>query len=191
MLRHRPVKPEQLESLLAEMNWNVHDTYFCATFVFNLTAANLEKNSVVKIGISNSFSNFNTVYYYYRQTLAAIEQGRENAVRPPRCCYFDDYILDSILRNTFKDMIPEALYPEGFLSMERHDKIKGTNYVGTLEAFLERNMNVAETIKKIYMHRNTLLYRIEKIKELLGMDLDDPDTRLLLRIILKIRKREL
>jgi DNA-binding PucR family transcriptional regulator len=39
------------------------------------------------------------------------------------------------------------------------------------------------------MHRNTFLYRIGRIKELLGMDLDDPDTRLLLRIILKLRKQ--
>jgi phage FluMu protein gp41 len=171
-----------------------------AVFVFNLTAPGVEKsavvktvlsalkNSAVKIGVSNSFSNFNTVYYYYRQTLAALEQGREKAPSR-RCYYFDDYILDSILRNSHKDMVPEALYPEGFLALERHDRLKGTNYADTLEAFLERNMNIADTIKKIYMHRNTFLYRIGRIKELLDMDLDDPDTRLLLRIILKLRKK--
>jgi purine catabolism regulator len=86
-------------------------------------------------------------------------------------------------------MIPEALYPEGFLALERHDKAKGTNYVDTLETFLDCNMNIADTIKKIYMHRNTFLYRIDRIKELLGMDLDNGATRLLLWIILKLRKR--
>jgi hypothetical protein len=236
MIGHRPVKPEQLGAALGEMNWNVYDTYFCATmesevggdkhsamtalslkvsgvtgtecyvikknaaiFVFNLTASGLEKsavvktvlsalkNSKVKIGISNSFSNFNHMYYYYRQTLAAIEQGMEQDPSRRRW-YFDDYILDSILQNSHRDMVVEALYPEGFLALERRDKLKGTNYVDTLRAFLECNMNIADTIKKIYMHRNTFLYRIGRIKELLGMDLDDPDVRLLLRIILKLRK---
>jgi hypothetical protein len=236
MTGHRPVKPEQLDAVLAEMNWTIYDTYFCvtmesetdgdnhsamtalslklsgitgtecyliqkntATFVFNLTASGLEKsavvktllsalkNSKVKTGISNSFNNFNNMYFYYRQALAAIEQGMEKA--PSRLCwYFDDYILDSILENSHRDMVVEALYPEGFLALERQDRLKGTNYVDTLGAFLECNMNIAETIRKIYMHRNTFLYRIGRIKELLGMDLDDPDTRLLLRIILKLRK---
>jgi sugar diacid utilization regulator len=239
MTKHRPVKPEQLGALLAEMNWNIYDTYFCATvesqikgdnhsaittlslilsgatgaecyfvqentaiFVFNLTEdsgekesvvetiLSIAKNSSVKIGVSNSFNNFNNLYYYYRQTMSAIEQGRKKEPSRQRY-YFDDYILDIILRNSCRDMLPEALYPEGFLALERHDKLKGSNYVDTLQAFLECNMNIAETIKKIYVHRNTFLYRIEKIKELLGMDLDDPDTRLLLRIILKMRKRGL
>jgi hypothetical protein len=237
MIGHKPVNPEQLGATLAEMNWNVSDTYFCAAvesktngdnhsamtalsltlsgatgtecyliqkntaiFVFNLTASGVEKsavaktalsalkNSAVKIGFSNSFNNFNNIYYYYRQTLIAIEQGREKAPSR-RCYYFDDYILDSILQNSHNDMAPGALCPEGFLELERHDRLKGTAYVDTLEAFLECNMNIAETIKKIYMHRNTFLYRIGRIKELLGMDLSDPDTRLLLRIILKLRKR--
>jgi DNA-binding PucR family transcriptional regulator len=171
-----------------------------AIFIFNLTAGGLEKsavvktilsalkNSKVKTGVSNSFSNFNNMYYYYRQALAAIEQGMEKDPSR-RCWYFDDYILDSILQNSHRDMVVEALYPEGFLALEQHDGLKGTNYVDTLMAFLECNMNIAETIKKIYMHRNTFLYRIGRIKELLDMDLDDPDTRLLLRIILKLRKQ--
>jgi hypothetical protein len=170
-----------------------------AIFIFNLTASGLEKsavvktvlsalkNSRVKTGISNSFGNFNNIYYYYRQALAAIEQGMEKDPSR-RSWYFDDYILDSILQNSHRDMVVEALYPEGFLALERQDRLKGTNYVDTLGAFLECNMNIAETIKKIYMHRNTFLYRIGRIKELLGMDLDDPDARLLLRIILKLRK---
>jgi hypothetical protein len=171
-----------------------------AVFIFNLKEGNNQKaaviktilsvlkNSAVKIGISNSFNDFNNLYYYYRQTMAAIEQGKEKA--PSRqCYYFDDYILDSILQNSRKDMVPEALYPEGFLALERQDKLRGTNYVDTLEAFLESNMNIAETIKKIYMHRNTFLYRIGRIKEIMDMSLDDPDTRLLLRIILKLRRR--
>jgi sugar diacid utilization regulator len=172
-----------------------------ALFIFNLTKGNCAKsavvkalvsvlkNSAIKIGVSNSFGNFNNVYYYYRQTLDAIEQGKKKA--PSRLCYyFDDYILDSILRNSHRDMAPEALYPEGLLALERHDKLRGTNYVDTLEAFLDCNMNIADTIKKIHVHRNTFLYRIGRIKELLGMDIDDEDTGLLLRIILKIRKRE-
>jgi sugar diacid utilization regulator len=233
LTKHKPVNSEQLDTALAEMNWNVNDTYFCVTmesetneqnyssmtalalrisalmssecyliqknsvfFVFNLTADKTDKtylvktivfalkNSAVKTGVSNLFSDFNDVYYYYRQTLSALEQGRKKAPGS-KCYYFDDYILDAIIQKSYRDTIPEALYPEGFLRILRYDNLKGTNYVDTLKAFLESNMNIAETIKKVYMHRNTFLYRIDKIKEILGMDLDNADTRLLLRIIMK------
>jgi carbohydrate diacid regulator len=43
-------------------------------------------------------------------------------------------------------------------------------FLETLQAFFDNNMNITDTAKKIYVHRNTLLYRLEKIKQYTGLD---------------------
>ena len=47
----------------------------------------------------------------------------------------------------------------------------------TLGAFLSTNFNYKLTAEKLYVHTNTVRYRIEKIEQVLGIDLDDPDNR--------------
>ena len=41
----------------------------------------------------------------------------------------------------------------------------------TINKFFENNLNVSETSRKLYVHRNTLVYRLEKIKKITGLDL--------------------
>ena len=41
----------------------------------------------------------------------------------------------------------------------------------TINKFFENNLNVSETSRKLFVHRNTLVYRLEKIKKLTGLDL--------------------
>ena len=43
--------------------------------------------------------------------------------------------------------------------------------LGTAEKFLENNLNVSETARKLYMHRNTLTYRLDKIQRATGLDI--------------------
>ena len=60
-------------------------------------------------------------------------------------------------------------------------------FLETLQAFFENNMNVTDTAKKIYVHRNTLLYRLEKIKKYTGLDPQKFDHALQLYIALKLK----
>ena len=43
--------------------------------------------------------------------------------------------------------------------------------VNTAEEFLERSLNVSETSRTLYMHRNTLMYRLDKIERVTGLNL--------------------
>ncbi|MDE6001111.1 MAG: helix-turn-helix domain-containing protein [Clostridia bacterium] len=43
--------------------------------------------------------------------------------------------------------------------------------MATIESFLENGMNISETSRKLYMHRNTLMYRLNKIRSVTGLDL--------------------
>ncbi|MFZ4452646.1 PucR family transcriptional regulator [Salibacterium aidingense] len=57
----------------------------------------------------------------------------------------------------------------------------------TLSIYLETHCHISETAKRLYVHRNTVIYRLEKIEELLGQNLKDPDTTLRLRLALRIQ----
>ncbi|WP_209123643.1 PucR family transcriptional regulator [Alkalihalobacillus sp. BA299] len=60
--------------------------------------------------------------------------------------------------------------------------------IQTLDIFLEENGNHSKTSERIYIHRRTLKYRLNKIESILNINLDDSDTRFLLYLLLKIRK---
>lgn len=68
------------------------------------------------------------------------------------------------------------------LAYERADK---SNLVDTLRTYLARNGNVAQAAKDLFIHRNTLMYRLERIQQVAGLELDDAETRLRLQLALK------
>ncbi len=85
------------------------------------------------------------------------------------------------------DFYHEALGPL-LASNSRSD----STLIETLENFFQCNGNLSETARAMHLHRNSLLYRLERIESLLGHSLEDPEFRLNLQIALKIhhlRKR--
>ena len=58
----------------------------------------------------------------------------------------------------------------------------------TINKFFENNLNVSETSRKLFVHRNTLVYRLEKIKKLTGLDLRQFDHAIVIKVALMVRK---
>lgn len=58
--------------------------------------------------------------------------------------------------------------------------------VDTLNLYFENNGNIAETAKQLFVHRNTVIYRLQKCEDILGENLKDPDVAFKLRIALLI-----
>ena len=72
--------------------------------------------------------------------------------------------------------------------LEISDSTRRSEFVRTLDAFLRAGGNHMRAARALNVHRNTLIYRLERIQELLGgTDLEDPETRLNLQLALKIR----
>jgi purine catabolism regulator len=65
------------------------------------------------------------------------------------------------------------------------DKRHGDTLIETLEAYFACNGNGARAAESLHLHRNSLLYRLNQAKELLGQDLDDPELRLALQLAIK------
>lgn len=68
-----------------------------------------------------------------------------------------------------------------------YDRQKQTDLVATLDAYLAARNSPSETAARLHLHRNTVLYRLRRIRELLGRDPDDPEQRLSLQLALRAR----
>lgn len=58
----------------------------------------------------------------------------------------------------------------------------------TIQRFFENNLNVSETSRRLFVHRNTLVYRLEKIKKLTGLDLREFEDAIVFKVALMVRK---
>lgn len=58
----------------------------------------------------------------------------------------------------------------------------------TINKFFENNLNVSETSRKLFVHRNTLVYRLEKIKKLTGLDLREFDHAIIFKVALMVKR---
>jgi purine catabolism regulator len=121
----------------------------------------------------------------YQEAMATQRIAAQWKVYQP--LYFADlgvYRLLSLLLET-----PElrSFYRET-LGELAHEKYVNDEFVNTLEAFFEEHGNLSQTAAKLHVHRNTLLYRMERIEQIGGFDLDNPETRLAVYLALKIKR---
>ncbi|WP_369704988.1 PucR family transcriptional regulator [Clostridium moutaii] len=66
-----------------------------------------------------------------------------------------------------------------------YDKLNNTELIKTLEIYFECNGNMKKMSKQMFMHYNTIIYRLQKIKDIIGMDIENADNRLNLEIAMK------
>lgn len=71
---------------------------------------------------------------------------------------------------------------EGIRRLAEYDRLHHTDLVRTLEVFFARKGNVRKVSESLYTHYNTVLYRLQRIEQITGMSLEDPDHRLYLQL---------
>lgn len=67
-----------------------------------------------------------------------------------------------------------------------YDTQHRSSLVQTIDAYFDHHGNISQTAESLFIHRNTLLYRLERIKELTGQDLEQANMRLALQLALKL-----
>lgn len=78
------------------------------------------------------------------------------------------------------------LFDENLLKLKIYDDKNSTVLVKTLIAYLKENRNLGKTAEKLYIHRNTIKYRIKRIQEILDCDLKDDETVFNIKLCIKI-----
>ena len=127
-------------------------------------------------GLGNSFTNILEVKEYYMQALRSIELGVLKDASPNLFLYKDNYMnhLAGVFRQ--KESF-DAFCNTKLKILFECDKKNNTSYADTLYAYLVCERNIAATAQKLYMHRNTLVYRLKKISDLVSIDYDDFNER--------------
>jgi purine catabolism regulator len=142
-------------------------------------------NAHLAIGVGRPAENLAQWRTSYQEAIAAQRVAQQWRVNQP--LYFADlgvYRLLSLLLET-----PElrSFYRETL--GELADESQGNeDFILTLETFFEEHGNLSQTANRLHVHRNTLLYRMERIGQLGGFDLENPETRLAVHLALKIRR---
>jgi hypothetical protein len=144
----------------------------------------LEMNNL-SAGISNVFTNALDSPKYYNHAFTAAELGEK--IHKGKIIYkYSDYAIYHLLEIcSLNGDIQDFCHPAVFSLMD-YDKKKNTNLLVTLSQYLLYVENPTQASENLHIHRNTLFYRIDKIKQLTGINLNDGDERLKLQLSLKI-----
>lgn len=86
------------------------------------------------------------------------------------------------LPTTLCEMFLDEVFKKGSIESLDHETLF------TIQRFFENNLNVSETSRKLFVHRNTLVYRLEKIKKLTGLDLREFDHAIVFKVALMVKK---
>lgn len=143
-------------------------------------------NMEVKIGVGRVYEGLDNVNKSFSDAVKTIRTGK--AIIDKEIITFDELGIFKILCQDFLTEELEDFYNTTLKPLVDYDGKKSTELVKTLEAYFEHNGNLTRMSENLYTHYNTILYRINRINEITGMDLDDPNDRLNLEIALKIRE---
>ena len=84
-----------------------------------------------------------------------------------------------------------ALEPFGALisPLQEHDRARGSDLVRTLKTYFVTGTNASEAADRLFLHRNSMIYRLERIQNLTGLDLKDNRVALALQLGLLASER--
>lgn len=92
--------------------------------------------------------------------------------------YYDDLGIYKLLVEERDYEVLKEFYNEVLLPIENYDAETGSTYSKTLKEYLESNGNVQVVARKMFVHRNTINYQINKINKITGLDLSDLEVKL-------------
>lgn len=129
-------------------------------------------------------SQINESFHQAQETLR-LGEGRR-AAGFPRVFHFNEFIVQHLLLNNVSQIELRKFFYQALGELHEYDHEQQAALIETLDCLIDHQLNIAETSRALYIHRNTLLYRIEKIESLLQIDLKDAEELLKLQLALKI-----
>ena len=141
-------------------------------------------NLKATIGISSVVDNLRDLARAYKEARIAFEVGKVFDIEKTVISYENLGIGRLIyqLPTTLCEMFLSEVFKKGSLeSLDRETLM-------TVQSFFENNLTVSETSRKLFVHRNTLVYRLEKIRKLSGLDLREFDHAVTFKVALMVKK---
>ncbi|UWG96352.1 helix-turn-helix domain-containing protein [Dehalobacter sp. DCM] len=146
----------------------------------NWLANELNKKSLI-CGISNISDNILNIQAQYRQAKSALNIGFK--LHPDQdVFYYSNYSLYDWIEICSQQVNIREIYHPVVNQIMEYDSLHHTEFAQTLNIYLKNNCNQHQSARELNLHRNTLQYRLKKINELMGNDLDNIVTDLHVRL---------
>jgi len=153
--------------LLAESN---KDNYFSNKTIESFTSF-LNKEGLL-VGMSTGFDYILDFRNYYLQAFNALQLGKNLGLKGPIFFYENLRFYDLLNQVPNQANLLKYCHPK-VITLKKYDEKNKTNYFETLYYYLKYNGNINLTAEKLFIHRNTMGYRMQKIEDILEMDLKD------------------
>lgn len=136
------------------------------------------------VGIGTTVTTIKDLAFSFKEAQIAIEVGKvfdtekqiinyDNLGIARLIYQLPTTLCEAFLQEIFKNGSIDSLDPETLFTIQR---------------FFENNLNVSETSRKLFVHRNTLVYRLEKIKRLTGLDIREFEDAIVFKVALMVKK---
>ncbi|MGJ3238909.1 MAG: helix-turn-helix domain-containing protein [Anaerolineae bacterium] len=146
-------------------------------------------SGLVAAGISRPAMGLQVLRESYREAKDAVSIAQELGDFENTTFYGDLKLYQLLLALKERNLDHmRRFYQETLGPLVEHDERKQSDLVRTLTGFFDANGNLAQAAKDLDVHRNTLVYRLDRISELTDLDLNDADNRLILHLALKIQR---
>ncbi|OCA90304.1 PucR family transcriptional regulator [Pseudobacillus wudalianchiensis] len=153
-----------------------------AIFQLRKAITNLLENQKIFIGISNPAHLLAHAYQGFQEAKQVIEIA--NITKSISDPFYENIGIFRILLNMKDERTIPSFINDYLGKVIHYDKEHGQQLLETLKVYLNNNSSKQKTAKELFIHRQTLYYRLEKLEELLG-DLTNPERRICIELALR------
>ncbi len=143
------------------------------------------KQLMIEVGIGDVAKGREEIPRSYKEAIDALSYG-EMTNKECSVVAFTELGVFRILCKFAEGNSLDEFIPKSLIQILKYDQENEGELVKTLEVFLECNGNASKAAKELFIHYKTILYRLERIKEIAKLDLEDSNTRLELEMGLKM-----
>lgn len=137
------------------------------------------------IGLGGCYGQIDQLKKSYNEAQLALKLAKDDPEKP-YMIYRNAGIYKFLNKVTDKSIMAD-FYVETLGGLLRYDSENNTKFTETLQVFLEEGENTASTIQRLFIHRNTLQYRLRRIEEILQQSLKNAEVKISLQIAFKIQ----
>jgi hypothetical protein len=145
----------------------------------------------LKAGSSAQFagSEFKHIKLYYKQAAIALELGIRNAPLA-HLYYFNAFVTRYMLESIVKELPASMLCAPELIKLRDYDQKHKTELLRTASRYLQNHLSHTQTSIELGIHRSTLMYRLDRIKDIGGLNIEDSDDQWRLLLSLKLLETE-
>ena len=136
------------------------------------------------VGVSEPADSLGALAECMRQARRAAEIGE--IYRPGDSLYvYDRLVLERLLTHIPAEVSERC---QRLLFNRRTAKLFDEEMLDTIETFFRKDLNLSDTARQLYIHRNTLVYRLDKVQRLTGLDLRSFDDSVTFKVLMELRR---